>query len=72
MSVSDRDRGENKEGQKRYLWFGYGGYLGETGAFQPTNIRADPNIFDKLFELFGVKEKHINEEDADDSRDPSW
>jgi len=31
--------------------------LGETGAFNPANIRADPNIFDKLFEMFGVTEK---------------
>ena len=33
------------------------GGLGETGAFNPANIRADPNIFDKLFEMFGVTEK---------------
>ena len=47
-----------KEQKKKYLWFGYGSYggIGDLNAFQPVNIRADPGIFDKLFELFGVKE----------------
>jgi hypothetical protein len=74
MPASDREPEESKKEQKKYLWFGYGSYSGEVSAFQPTNIRAEPNIFDKLFELFGVKEKHIKEskEDADDIRDPSW
>ena len=57
MPAKDHDSEENPKKQKKYLWFGYGSYLGETGAFQPSNIRADPSIFDLLFELFGVKEK---------------
>ena len=56
-----------KAKKKRYLWFGYGGYggYGDLNAFQPVNIRAEPGIFDKLFELFGVKEKSKNESDKD-------
>lgn len=59
MSPNDDNPEEMKKAQKKYLWFGYGGYAGpgETGAFNPANIRAAPNIFNKLFELFGVKEK---------------
>jgi len=55
----NNDDPEEKKKQKKYLWFGYGSYSGpgEAGAFNPTNVRADPNIFDKLFEIFGVKEK---------------
>lgn len=57
MSPNDDDPREQKK--KKYLWFGYGSYsgYGDMNACQPTNIRADPGIFDKLFELFGVKEK---------------
>jgi hypothetical protein len=35
------------------------------GPMNPGNMRAAPNIFDKLFELFGVKEKtkEVPEED---------
>ena len=59
MYPNDDNPEEMKKQQKKYLWFGYGSYAGggETGAFNPANIRAAPNIFDKLFELFGVKEK---------------
>lgn len=57
MLASDHDPEENQKKHKKYLWFGYGSYSGETGVFQPSNIRADPSIFDILFELFGVKEK---------------
>jgi len=57
MSPNDDNPEEKKK--KKYLWFGYGGYggYGDLNAFQPVNIRADPGIFDMLFELFGVKEK---------------
>ena len=59
MSYNDDNPEEVKKAKKKYLWFGYGGYggIGDTNAFQPVNIRSDPGIFDKLFELFGIKEK---------------
>jgi hypothetical protein len=58
MSPNDDDPEEVKKAKKKYLWFGYGNYDAYgTNAFQPVNIRADPSILDKLFELFGVKEK---------------
>lgn len=58
MSPNDENPEEREKKQKKYLWFGYGSYGNEAGnAFQPVNIRADPTIFDKLLELFGVKEK---------------
>lgn len=60
MSPNDDDPKEQKK--KKYLWFGYGSY-GDVNAFQPTNVRADPGIFDKLFELFGVKEKELEEDE---------
>lgn len=65
MSPNDDDPREQKK--KKYLWFGYGGYggFGDLNAFQPVNIRADPGIFDKLFELFGVKEKPKKEPGED-------
>ena len=71
MSTSDENPEENKKKPKKYLWFGYGSYSGETGAFHPTNIRADPSIFDKLFELFHVNgntKKRGEEKDADKVR----
>lgn len=69
MSPNDDNPEEQKKQQKRYLWFGYGSYAGpgETGAFNPSNIRAAPSIFDKLFELFGVKEKTKEEQEEDRS-----
>jgi hypothetical protein len=65
MSPNDDDPKEQKK--KKYLWFGYGGYsnYGEFGPTNPSNIRADPGIFDKLFELFGVKEKPKKESEQD-------
>jgi len=65
MSPNDDDPKEQKK--KKYLWFGYGSYsgFGETGPINPGNIRADPGIFDKLFELFGVKEKPKKESEED-------
>ncbi|HSK89321.1 MAG TPA: hypothetical protein VK880_13240 [Anaerolineales bacterium] len=65
MSPNSDDPREQKK--KKYLWFGYGGYanFGEFGPTNPGNIRADPGIFDKLFELFGVKEKPKKEHEED-------
>jgi hypothetical protein len=59
MSPNDDNPEEMKKAQKKYLWFGYGSYAagGDPSAFHPTNIRAGTGIFDKLLELFGVKEK---------------
>lgn len=67
MSSNDDNPEDKKKQQKKYLWFGYGSYSGpgETGAFNPANIRAAPSIFDKLFELFGVKEKTKEEQKED-------
>jgi hypothetical protein len=67
MSPNDDNPEEMKKQQKKYLWFGFGGYsgAGEAGAFNPVNIRADSNIFDKLFEIFGVKEKTTQEPKED-------
>jgi hypothetical protein len=58
------------------MWLGYGNYSGGgmQGPINPGNIRADPGIFDKLFELFGLKGKRKTEskEDVEETRDPSW
>ena len=68
MSPNEDNPEEMKKAKKKkYLWFGYGGYggYGDLNAFQPVNIRAEPGIFDRLFELFGVKEKPKKETDED-------
>jgi hypothetical protein len=70
MSPNDDNPEEMKKAKKKYLWFGYGSYggygsIGDSNAFQPVNIRADPSIFDKLFEIFGVKEKSKKESEED-------
>jgi hypothetical protein len=59
MSPNDDNPEEVEKAKKKYLWFGYGSYSGleDPGPLNPGNMRADPSIFDKLFELFGVKEK---------------
>ena len=59
MSPNDDNPEEVKKAKTKYLWFGYGSYssLEDPGPLNPGNMRANPNIFDKLFELFGVKEK---------------
>lgn len=69
MSPNDDNPEENKKKQKKYLWFGYGSYnaYGLSDPIDPANIRADPGIFDKLFELFGVKEKTKKEPDEKDN-----
>ena len=65
MPANDENPEEKKKKQKKYLWFGYGDYSGITGAFNPTNVRADPNIIDRLFEIFGVKAKIKEEPEKD-------
>lgn len=59
MSANDDDPEENKKKQKQYMWLGFGNYSGDgtQGLLNPGNVRTDSSIFDKLFELFGVKEK---------------
>jgi hypothetical protein len=59
MSPNDDNPEEVQKTKKKYLWFGYGSYSGleDLGPMNPGNMRAAPNIIDKLFELFGVKEK---------------
>lgn len=70
MPPNDDDPAEQKKKkQKKYLWFGYGSYApyGLTDPVDPGNIRAAANIFDKLFEIFGVKEK--TKEEPEENRD---
>jgi hypothetical protein len=59
MSTNDSEPEENKKKQKQYMWLGFGNYPGGgiQGPINPGNVRADVSIFDKLFELFGVKDK---------------
>ena len=65
MSANDENPEENKKKQKKYMWLGFGNYSGggTQGPINPGNIRADPGLFDKLFELFGVKDKAPKEEE---------
>ena len=76
MSANDENPEGNKKKQKKYMWLGFGNYSGggTQGPINPGNIRADPGIFDKLFELFGLKAKSKpeNEEDSEEIRDPNW
>ena len=69
MSPNDDNPEEVKKAKKQYLWFGYGSYssLDALGPMKPGNMRAAPNIFDKLFELFGVNEKIKEEPEEDES-----
>ncbi len=65
--VPNDDNPEERK-KKKYLWLGYGSYsrYGEFGlTTNPGNTRADPGIFDPLFELFGVKEKPEREHEKD-------
>ena len=76
MSTNDENPEEHKKKQKKYMWLGFGSYSGGgvQGPINPGNVRADPGIFDKLFEFFGLKEKSQaeNKEDAEEERDPDW
>ena len=66
MSANDENPEKNKNKPEKHMWLGYGGYsgIGIPGPVNPGNVRADPSIFDKLFELFGVKEKAPKETEA--------
>jgi hypothetical protein len=59
MSPNDGNPEENNKKRKKFQWLRFGSYAayGITDPIDPANIRADPSIFDKLFEIFGVKEK---------------
>lgn len=63
MSPNNDNPEEVKKAQKKYLWFGYGSYTtyGFSDPVNTNNLRAAPDILDKLFELFGVKEKEPEE-----------
>lgn len=68
MSPNDDNPEEVKKAQKKYLWFGYGAYPGpDPSAFNYVNIRADSGIFDRLLEIFGVKQKP--KEESEEHRD---
>ena len=59
MSPNDDNPEEVKKAKTKYLWFGYGSYSGleGLGPMNPGNMRAAPDIIEKLFELFGVRKK---------------
>jgi hypothetical protein len=63
MSPNDDNPEEVKKARKKYLWLGYGSYTnyGFSDPVNTNNLRASPDILDKLFELFGVKEKDSEE-----------
>lgn len=69
MSPNDDNPEESKKNQKKFLWFGYGSYgnYGLSDPINPNNMRAAPDILEKLFELFGVKEK--TKEESEKTRD---
>lgn len=76
MSTDNRQPGGGKKKAEKYMWLGFGNYSvgGIQGPINPGNIRADPGIFDKLFEMFGLKKKSKteNREDSEEVRDPNW
>ena len=76
MSTDNKPAGEGKKKAEKYMWLGFGNYStgGLQGPINPGNIRADPSIFDKLLELFGMKKKSEPESKADteEVRDPNW
>lgn len=76
MSTDNEFNNEGKKGKKKYMWLGFGNYSGGgvQGPINPGNVRADPGIFDKLLELFGLKDKakDAGKESSEDVRDPSW
>lgn len=59
MSPNDDHTDDVKQGRKKYLWFGYGGYAsgGDPDAFNPTNKRLEPEVVEKLIQLFEPKKK---------------
>lgn len=59
MSPNKDNPEDVKKGRTKYLWFGYGGYAngGEPAAFNPTNIRLEPDVIEKLLQLFEPKEE---------------
>jgi hypothetical protein len=63
MTKARKDLEAQSKKQKKYMWLGFGDYSGDglQGPINPGNVRASPGIFDKLFELFGVKEKDKKE-----------
>ena len=62
MSPNDDNPEEVKKAKKKYLWFGYGSYgnYGFSDPINPHNMSAAQDLLEKLFELFGVKEKEEN------------
>ena len=75
MSTDRSHSAGGKKKKEKYMWLGFGSYSGGgvQGPINPGNIRADPSIFGKLFELFGLKnEKAESKEDSENERDPSW
>ena len=63
MSKNKQDVEGRKVEKKKFMWLGFGDYSGDgtQGPINPGNVRASPGMFDKLFELFGVKEKDKKE-----------
>jgi hypothetical protein len=59
MSPNKDNPDDVKKGRTKYLWFGYGGYAngGEPAAFNPTNIRLEPGVIERLLQLFEPEEK---------------
>jgi hypothetical protein len=65
-----------KRKKKSTCGWGFGNYSGGgvQGPINPGNVRADSSIFDRLLELFGLKEKTKNEnkEASEEEWDPGW
>lgn len=59
MSTNKKDIEKRKNKEKKFMWLGFGDYAGDgtQGPINPGNVRASPGMFDKLFELFGVKDR---------------
>lgn len=59
MSPNTDHPDDMKKGRTKYLWFGYGGYAngGEPAAFNPTNIRLEPGVIERLLQLFEPEKK---------------
>jgi hypothetical protein len=76
MSTHNKHSNKGKKKGEKYMWLGFGNYSGGglQGPINPGNVRADPGIFDRLLELFHLKEKikYENKEDSEEERDPNW